>query len=371
MPTLPRTCPKAHSGQAAHCFTVIILDAGQGDATLLVYPDDSLVLVDCGSNQNRNVVGHEIEKVLDAYLARTGNRLKALVLTHPDQDHYNLVEALIVNKGVQVGTLFFAGTTGDYGDLGDWIRDNRDNPTTIDKVVALQNAYFSRSPEPELSFDGQGQAPDVDVRILSANVGDYRIKSDANPNSVVLLVTYLNINIFLMGDATTQTEGFIVNINKFRGDLTKLLAGRSTVLKAGHHGSNTSTGSAWLDLIEPKVVFISSDTQSFGGVSIPRSSVIDRILNKGTLRNFMSHRYVQYTDSRDRHEHVKTEAMVYTTLYYLNFKKKKKKNQKRPFVSYGTTWYYTITGDEKNGAFFRDDVYIDPSVGWDMIDTPF
>ena len=32
-------------------FMVIVMDAGQGDATLLEYPDGSLVLVDCGSGQ--------------------------------------------------------------------------------------------------------------------------------------------------------------------------------------------------------------------------------------------------------------------------------------------------------------------------------
>jgi hypothetical protein len=31
---------------------VIFMDSGQGDATLLVYPDGSLVLIDCGCIKN-------------------------------------------------------------------------------------------------------------------------------------------------------------------------------------------------------------------------------------------------------------------------------------------------------------------------------
>jgi glyoxylase-like metal-dependent hydrolase (beta-lactamase superfamily II) len=87
------------------------MDAGQGDSTLLVYPDNSLVLVDCGSTKNADVVGQQIAEVLDRYLANApGNKLKALVLTHPDRDHFNLVNQLIVQTGIQVDFVLIGGS---------------------------------------------------------------------------------------------------------------------------------------------------------------------------------------------------------------------------------------------------------------------
>lgn len=44
-------------------FTVIFVDAGQGDATLLEYPDGSLDLVDCGSKKNWSVAHDQIAMI--------------------------------------------------------------------------------------------------------------------------------------------------------------------------------------------------------------------------------------------------------------------------------------------------------------------
>jgi hypothetical protein len=51
---------------------VIFMDAGQGDATLLIYPDGSLVLVDCGCIMNNGVVTKGIKTLLEEHLAKTG-----------------------------------------------------------------------------------------------------------------------------------------------------------------------------------------------------------------------------------------------------------------------------------------------------------
>src|SRR5215217_4372225 len=71
-------------------FEVIFMDAGQGDCTLIVYPDNSLTLVDCGSTKSGKEAFAEIQKVLNRYLEKNYN----LVLTHPDQDHYNQLRFL-------------------------------------------------------------------------------------------------------------------------------------------------------------------------------------------------------------------------------------------------------------------------------------
>lgn len=325
---------------------VLFLDAGQGDCTLIVHPDNSLVLVDCGCKKNKQIVLSEVRDVLTRALSKTGNHLKALVLSHPDGDHYNLVNELIVSKGVTVGTVYYGGRASDYSGLTSWLNNHG-------SAVDFKQGYGSVDVVAGLSYSGKGtKNSDVDVRVLAANAGDPNVKTDANPNSIVLLVTYGDINLFLMADSTSLTEIFI----EFRlgTELAKLVSGRRSVLKAGHHGSNTSTTAAWLKRVKPQVVFISSDTRTFSGVSIPRSGVIQRILDENTLFDFGSkfeHKYVQYGDQTDRHEQVSTTKALYTTLHLLQFA-----SNNIDFTAYGTSWAYFVEEDKS--------VTIIPACGW-------
>src|SRR5712664_1382913 len=74
-------------------FEVIFMDAGQGDCTLVVYPDNTLMLVDCGSTKSGSEAFEGIKQVAHAKL-KTSNSYVNLVLTHPDEDHYNLIQKL-------------------------------------------------------------------------------------------------------------------------------------------------------------------------------------------------------------------------------------------------------------------------------------
>lgn len=331
-------------------FQLIFMDAGQGDATLIVYPDGSLTLVDCGCKKNKDIVQTQIYKVLTRYLSSTSNRLKNLVLTHPDGDHYNLVAPLL-DTGVTIGAVYYGGQAADYAGLTSWLNSHSN-------AVKFDQGFGSVSVVPGLSYDGGGTKPNVEVRILSANAGDPRVKADANPNSIVLCVTHRDLNIFLMGDSTELTEEFIVK--NLGTNLDKLLENKRSVLKAGHHGSNTSSHQEWIKKIVPQVVFISSDTRTFSGVSIPRSGVIQRILTYGKVHDFggkFEHKYVQYNDSTDRHQQISTTLALFTTLHLLKFV------NDTEFVAYGTTWYYNV---DDSGI-----IGIEPACGWDEINKAF
>ena len=333
---------------------IIFMDAGQGDCTLIVHPDNSLVLVDCGCKKNKDIVSGEISTVLSRFLSKTGNRLKALVLTHPDGDHYNLIKALIIDNGVTIDTIYYGGLRTDYSGLSTWLRDHGN-------AVDFSQGYTSIAVVPGLSYNGTGtKNQNVDVRILAANCGDSKVKADANPNSIVLMLTFWDVNIFLMGDSTYQTE--ILLIFRLGAEIGDLMKGRRSVLKAGHHGSKTSSTQSWLNLVKPQVVFISSDTRTFSGVSIPRSEIIDRIFALNTLYDFgdkFEHKYVQYNDATDRHQQVSTKKGMFTTLHLLNFAP-----NNTDFTAYGTSWYYSISND---GTI----IGLEPSCGWSEINKAF
>ena len=332
----------------------IFMDAGQGDCTLIVHPDKSLVLVDCGCKKNKDIVYGEILTVLDRFLEKTDNNsLKALVLTHPDGDHYNLVESLIVNRDVPVETVYYGGKMGDYTGLKTWLKDHMD-------AVGFSQGHGNLSVVEGLSYKGKGpNDPNVDVRILSANAGDPNVKGDANPNSIVLLVTYVNLNFFLMGDSTELTEDAIRdNLGK---ELKKLTANRRSILKVGHHGSKTSSSQAWLEAVKPQIAFISSDTKTFRGVSLPRSEIVTRLFALNTLHEFgkpASHYYVQYNDATERHEQVNTTKGLFTNLHRLKFE-----DDDIEFEAFGTSWYY--------GTDQSENIEIEPSCGWDNVKKAF
>jgi hypothetical protein len=72
--------------------------------------------------------------------------------------------------------------------------------------------------------------------------------SDLNDWSGVLKVQYGDVSFLLMGDASTSVEGDL--LSKCKDKLP------STVLKVGHHGSNTSTSSSFLDAVKPQYAVI-------------------------------------------------------------------------------------------------------------------
>jgi beta-lactamase superfamily II metal-dependent hydrolase len=306
---------------------IIFMDAGQGDATLITLGDGESILVDCGSKKNINVVWEGIA----ANLARTNKKLKALVLTHPDGDHYNLVKALVIDAGITVGTTYCGGQTSDYRGV---------DFSKLGKVAQLGKCVHDTSPRADLSTFGKADDVVHDIRIIAANIGDVTDVAQRNLNSIVLFIRYLEFNILLMGDSTTDTEDFIVKADKANGYwLTKMLSNGGTVLKVGHHGSLTSTSEAWVKFTKPQVATISSDTKAFGGVSLPRSTVINRLLL--VIRDKAEpHYYVQYNDSKDVHEAVATTRFLWTTLNKLTFNA-----DRTTFTAKGGDIYYQINTD--------------------------
>jgi beta-lactamase superfamily II metal-dependent hydrolase len=310
---------------------IIFMDAGQGDATLITMGDGSRILVDCGSKKNKAIVSDQIAQVLEREVP--DRHLHALILTHPDGDHYNLVNKLIIQPDYTVDRVGYGCRPEHYTGIARWIRGQA-------PVVIGANTH-DINPRPELSgTDGHG-AP-IEVYIISANVGDLDDIDQRNLNSVVLFIRYLEYNIFLMGDSTEFSEDWIGMSDDANGAwLSNYLRDGRTLLKVGHHGSDTSTSQKWVDAITPQVAFISSDTKTFGknGPSLPRSTIVNRLLAGGILDFGVEHNYVQYNDDTKVQEEIATTHGIYTTLNQLKF------TTPTEFTTSGVSYYYTIETD--------------------------
>jgi competence protein ComEC len=84
-------------------------------------------------------------------------------------------------------------------------------------------------------------------------LGPVKEYDDPNNTSIVLRVDYGKTSFLFTGDAETQAENDILDAGF---DVS------ATVLKVGHHGSETSTGYRWLRAVMPQYGVISCGTDN-------------------------------------------------------------------------------------------------------------
>jgi len=321
-------------------FQVIFMDAGQGDSTLVVYPDNSLLLVDCGSIKNGKIISAQIEQVLKHYIPINGGKINNLVLSHPDQDHYNLVKKFFTFSGAPpVDQIYYGGALELYK-----------NANESDATYNWLKKHGNAGPPPKV-FGGVTADPiltraGVSVYILAANASGNPKKSsshDKNTNSITLMLVYKKIKIFLMADASEETENFIITSSKVNGISSRLKNTNGAILKMGHHGSNTSSGEDWVKAITPDGLFISSDTRTFTGTGMPTSTHLNDVVSWSNIKTLPTpHKYVyQCSDSSSPHFRnflaQATKQVICTTLLDIKYP------TPVTFETTGGSWYYTIT----------------------------
>ena len=198
-------------------FEVHYLDVGQGDCSLVLC-DGHAMLIDGGESS-------ESSKVY-AYLKQHGvNHLDYMVATHAHSDH-------------------IGGLSGAL------------NYATVDTAFCPVTDYDSKTFDSMIKYlDKQGVGITVpsagdEFMLGSAHVqilGPQKTYDDPNDASIVMMVTYGETSFLFAGDAERTAEADILDAGY---DLS------STVLKVGHHGSDTSTSYPFLREIMPEYAVI-------------------------------------------------------------------------------------------------------------------
>lgn len=211
-------------------LSVHFINVGQSAATLVVGPTGETMLVDTGdyADDGRYVL---------AYLQRLGiDRIDYLVTSHADADHIGGHAAVIEYFETQkngVGAVYdpgIASSTRTYEEYLDAI-ERYDVPL-----------YETRSGD-TIPFAG------VDTSVLGPPETPLANR-ERNENSIVLRLAFGTRSFLLTGDGETEAERYLV---ERYGDRL-----RSTVLQAGHHGSQSSTHESLLDVVRPTAVVVSS-----------------------------------------------------------------------------------------------------------------
>ena len=234
-------------------FSVTFLDVGQGDGIVLRCASRT-ILVDCGSSQQKSVG----EKVLVPYLRSQGvTYVDLAVMTHGDQDHINGIRYLLEHpeSGIRLGGLMMpkAGNDEIYGKMAELAKE-QEIPV-----------YYAAAGDRIENIAGKGMY----MECLSPE-GEEKF-SDRNEESLVFRVTYDRFSMMLMGDLETGGEENLVE----SGVLSPV-----TVLKAGHHGSATSSGESFLEKLSPEITVLSYGRKNRYGH--PAKEVKERLGNIGS-----------------------------------------------------------------------------------------
>ena len=220
---------------------VQFLDVGQGDSTLIVTPSGRQMLIDGGPDGD--VVSQRLVEVLPG-----GDRsLDIVLMTHLDSDHSHGL--LGVLDRFSVGAVLTGPHPVDSPVRPEWEQKLRQKSVSPVEVSAGHRIVLD---------------DDVELEVLNPVPG--RLFGDTNNDSVALRLTYGRTSVLLTADTEEEAELRLVDSDA---------AIYSTVLKAGHHGSGTSTTQRFLDAVGPAVVVVSAGLDNQYGHPAP--GVLDRL----------------------------------------------------------------------------------------------
>lgn len=243
----------------AGTLTVTWLDVGQGDAAVIQCGGQSM-LIDGGKPEKSSYIY--------AWLQQHGlSYLDVIVATHVDADHIGGLSGAL--NYASVGTAYCPVTTGTTETFQSFVKylEQRGKQITVPtagETFALGGAQ---------------------VQIL----GPLHRAEDSNDNSIVLKVSFGATSFLFTGDAERAEEQDLLNAG---------VNLQSTVLKVGHHGSDTSTSYPFLRAVAPQYAVISVGAgNSYGH---PTEAVLSRLRDAGvtTFRTDMQGEITAVSDGQ-------------------------------------------------------------------------
>jgi competence protein ComEC len=269
-------------------LAVHVLDVDQGDAILIVGPEDAqtkkrkAALVDAGDTGKGKVV-------LDALKRYGVEKIDLFIATHAHADHIGgadevikvtsvstVVDAAIPPPGRESETPAASNKKGATPSKGR-ASGGGELPTTkayrdFLESVEQSGATYEKA-EPGKVYDLGGGAVITILAPIEPHFTKDQLRSggnEPNANSVVARLDYGSFSMLLTGDAEAQTEDRMIN---------KDVNLAATVLKVGHHGSKYATSDNFIKRVKPQVAVISDGEWNRYGH--PSPAALDRLKAAG------------------------------------------------------------------------------------------
>jgi competence protein ComEC len=225
---------------------VSFFDVGQGDAIFIETPSGKQMLIDGGKN-----------KKIVSELGRTmsfGDRTLDIVLaTHPDADHIGGLPEVFKRYDVEV-----------FVEPGVESKNTLDNELHERLRAGEAQTLLARAGE-IINF---GDGVKLEIIFPHTDVSQW----ETNDASIVAKLTYGERSFLLTGDAGIKTENILLRLPEEFMDVD--------VLKAGHHGSRTSTSLSFAQAASPSFAVISAGKDNSYGH--PHKEVLKILETVGT-----------------------------------------------------------------------------------------
>lgn len=217
-------------------LSVLMIDVGQGDSFLIKFPNGEAALIDAGKASLNFDNGEKVILPLLNYLGV--EKINYGFVSHIDLDHFGGYLSLI--EANKIETIY---------------KPSLD--TILSKDVRFEN-YLKKYKVEIRNYNMQSvEVGNCRIYILSDDKLTKKLGLNSNDRSGILKIVYGDNSFLFTGDAGKQVEKIL--IGKFSSFLD------IDVLKAGHHGSKTSTSNTFVDYTSPEYAFISAGIQnSFG-----------------------------------------------------------------------------------------------------------
>ena len=245
-------------------LTISMLDIGQGDA-VLIQTGAKNILIDTGDDKyyEDGKKGKENTQLLTELQKLKIDHIDTLVMTHAHADHIGKADKVIAQYGVK--ELVYNGIPSTSKYFINALKAAKANGTQQVKVKAGDVLDFGNGVSFEIVSPSQSLI-DEDTAAIKA-----KKKVDVNNESVVGRLTFGNFAMLFTGDAEGPVEkDMIASYGK------KL---KCQVLKAGHHGSKTSSTAEFLKLVQPESVVMSLGVNNQYGH--PHEALLNRLQKQG------------------------------------------------------------------------------------------
>ena len=262
---------------------VVFLDVGEGDSAFVRTPAGKTILIDGGGKKDDSPdeSGSIGNSVVIPFLLEYGvKKLDIIVATHGHNDH---ISGLIpVLNELEADTLIIpdCGTDGIYGASGETGEFDM-----LLEICSRKKINVVRTKENDRIKLGK----DVLIEVLNPPVDAGNQELSLNNTSVVLKLIYKDAEILFTGDIEKEMEQRLAEV--FPSGI------KADVIKAAHHGSDTSSTGVFLEQVKPKVAVISAGGGSYGH---PSKSVLERMDDMGiqVMRTDLSGAVLLSSDGR-------------------------------------------------------------------------
>lgn len=219
---------------------VHFMDVGQADAALVIC-DGHYMLIDGGDAEDSRLVYTYLEE-------HSAKHLDCMVATHAHEDHI----------GGLAGALNYASVDAALCPVTEY-----DSKVFRNMVKYLEKQGKSVTvPQPGDKFSLGSARIEI--------IGPVKEYDDVNNTSIVLRIDYGETSFLFTGDMETEAEEDLIDSG---ANLS------ADVLKAGHHGSDTSTGYRFLREVMPEYAVISvGEGNKYGH---PSEEVLSRFRDAG------------------------------------------------------------------------------------------